>query len=46
MDSLTLKRYNSFQDWNNGKAIHSFDPRRLIFEFQQEFLKLSDICVS
>ena len=39
MDSLTLKRYNSFQNENNRKATHSFAPRRLIFKLQQEVLK-------
>ena len=46
MDSLTLKRLNSFQNKNNRKAMHSFTPRPLIFKMQQEFLKLSNICVS
>ena len=27
MDSLTLKRHNSFQNQNNRKATHSFAPR-------------------
>ena len=27
MDSLTLKRHNSFQNKNNGKALHSFASR-------------------
>ena len=35
MDSLTLKRRNSFQNKNNRKATHSFPPRSLIFELQQ-----------
>ena len=30
MDSLTLKRHNSFQNENNRKATHSFAPRPLI----------------
>ena len=44
MDSWTLKRHNSFQNYNNRKARHSFAPRRLIFKLQQEVLKFSDIC--
>ena len=31
MDTLTLKRHNSFQNENNRKATHSFAPRPLIF---------------
>ena len=38
MDSLTLKRHNSFQNQNNRKATHSFAPRPLIFKLQQEVL--------
>ena len=38
MDSLTLKRHNSFQNKNNRKATHCFA--------QQQVLKFSDICVS
>ena len=45
MDSLTLKRHNSFQNWNNVKATHSFAPRPLIFKLQQEVLNANDICV-
>ena len=33
IDSLTLERHNSFQNLNNKKATHSFDPRTLIFKF-------------
>ena len=33
IDSLTLKRHNSFQNLNNKKATHSFDPRTPIFKF-------------
>ena len=44
MDSLTLKRHNSFQDENNSKPTHNFAPRPLTFKFQQEALKFSDIC--
>ena len=36
MDSLTLKRDNSFQNKNNRKATHSFAPTPLIFKLQQE----------
>ena len=32
MDSLTLKRHNSFQNQNNRKAMDSFTPRPLIFK--------------
>ena len=46
MDSLTLKRHNSFQNQNNRKATHSFAPRLLIFKLQQEVFEFSDICVS
>ena len=38
MDSLTLKRHNSFQNNNNRKARYSFDPRPLIFKLQQDVL--------
>ena len=46
MGTLTLKRYNSFQNYNHRKTIHSLAPRSLIFKLQQELLKLNDICVS
>ena len=46
MDSLTLKRHNSFQNEINGKATHSFAPRPTTFKLQQEVLKFSDICVN
>ena len=46
MDSLTLKRHNSFQNYNNRKATDSFAPRPLIFKLQQEVSKFNDICVS
>ena len=46
MDSLTLKRHNSFQNKNNRKATHSFVPRLLIFKLQQKVWKINDICVS
>ena len=46
MDSLTLKRDNSFQNQNNRKATHSFAPRTLILKLQQEVLKFNDICVN
>ena len=36
MDSLNLKRHNSFQNKNNRKALHNFAPRPLIFKLQQE----------
>ena len=46
MDSLTLKRQNSFSNENNRKFTYPFAPRPLIFKLQQEVLKVSDICVS
>ena len=46
MDSLPLKRQNSFQNYNDTKAPHNFAPRPLIFKLQQEVLKFNDICVS
>ena len=45
MDSLTLKRYNSFKNKNNTKATYSFAPRPLIFKLQLDVLKFNDICV-
>ena len=36
MDSLTLKRHNSFQNEKNRKAKHNFVPRPVIFKLQQE----------
>ena len=36
MESLTLKRHNSFQTYNDRKVTHSFAPRPLIFNLQQE----------
>ena len=36
MDSLTLKRRNSFENKNNEKTTHSFAPRPLNFKLQQE----------
>ena len=46
MDSLTLKRHNSFRNQNRKKAIRSFAPRSLIFKLQQKVLEFNDICVS
>ena len=46
MDSLTLKRLNSFQIQNNRKATNSFTPKPLIFKLQLVVLKFKDICVS
>ena len=46
MNSLTLKRHNSFQNQNNIKATHSFAPRPLIFKLQQKVLKFNDVSVS
>ena len=45
MESLTLKRRNSFQN-QNKKTTHSFAPTPLIFKLQQKILKFNDICVS
>ena len=39
MDSLTLKRNNSFQSQNNRKVTHSFAPWSLIPKLQEEVLK-------
>ena len=36
MDSLTLKRHNSFQNKNIKKATHTFSLRPLIFKCQEE----------
>ena len=41
MDTLTLKRHNSFPNENN-----SFATRPLIFKLQQEVLKFNDICLN
>ena len=46
MHSLTLIRYNSFQNQNNRKVAHSFAPRSLVFKMQQQVLKSNGICVS
>ena len=46
MDSLTLKRHNSFQNKNNRKATRDFDPTPLTFKLQQKIWKFNDICVS
>ena len=45
MYTLTLKRHNSFQNENNRKTTHSFDPRPPIFMLKQEVLKFNDTCV-
>ena len=42
LNSLTLKRHNSFQNWNNRKAPHVFVTIPLIFKLQQEVLKFND----
>ena len=36
MDFLTLKRHNLFQNKNSRKDTHSFAPRSLIFNLQEE----------
>ena len=46
MDSLTLKRHNSFQNYNNRIATHSFAHKPLIFKLQQEVLRFNDTCVN
>ena len=46
IDSLTLKRDNSFQNLNNRKVTHSFAPRPLIFKLQQEVWKFNDVYMS
>ena len=43
MDSLTLKRHNSFQRKNNAEATHPFGSRPLIFKLQEKVLKFNDI---
>ena len=40
MDSLTLRRHNSFQNQNNRKATHGFAPTPLTFKLQQEVSKI------
>ena len=45
MNSLTLKRHNSFQNLNNGKVTHGFAPKSLNSKLQQEVLKSNNICV-
>ena len=46
IDSLTLKRHNSFQNKNNKKSTHSLAPRPLIFQLEQEILKFNDVYIS
>ena len=46
MESLTLKRHNSFQNQNNRKSTNAFAPIPLIFNVKQKVLKFNDICVS
>ena len=43
--SLTVRRHNSFQNWNNRKTPHAFVIRSLIFKLQQKVLKSNYICV-
>ena len=45
MDSLTLKRHDSFQNQNNRKSTHTFASRPLIFKLQQNFLKFNNVCM-
>ena len=47
MDSLNLKRHNSFQNSNDRKArLSPPSPRLPIFKLQQEVLKFNYICWS
>ena len=46
MDSLTLKRHNSFRNEINRKATLISAPRPLNFKLQQEVLKFNDTFVS
>ena len=46
MNSMTVKRHNSFQNENYRKATQCFAPRPLIFKLQQEVLKFNYICVN
>ena len=46
MNSLTLKRHNSYQNQSKTKATYRFAPRLLIFKSQQEVFIFHDICVS
>ena len=46
MDSLNLKRQNSFPNQNNRKATHSFALRLPIFRLQQDVLKFNDTSIS
>ena len=46
MDSVTLKRHNSFQIKYNRKTTYSFTQRPRIFMLLQEFWKFNDIFVS
>ena len=46
MESLTLKRHNSFENENNIKATHTvLIPIVCLLSLQQEILKFSDIFV-
>ena len=45
MDFLSLKRHNSFQNYNNRKAT-SFAHKPVVFKLQQEVLKFNDMCES
>ena len=40
MDSLTLKRHDSFRNKNNREATHFFAPRPLIFKLKTDVLKI------
>ena len=46
MKSFTLKRPDSFQNYNKRKATRGFAPTLLILKIQQEVSKFKDICVS
>ena len=43
MDSLTLKRHNSFQNLDNRNATSNLAPRPLL---QADVLKINGVCVS
>ena len=46
MDSLTLKRQNSFLNENSRKATRNFARRRLVFKLQPEVLEFNHVSVS
>ena len=46
MESMSLKRHNSFKNEKNRKATYSVAPGILIFKLQQKVWKFNGICVS